>query len=168
MRVCEIAITTSARTSHNQRCLIAHMQLLLGMQAQYNCPEGDPTIGAPAYRVRVACNYFKQTNLSTTELLGTMVSALAVFGRQLPVNRSFSTSNGCLRTAGLQSGFIQYEPTITAEAPSVSAPTVSEAAAAPGPEPMATPEPTGLVNCGDDEGVTRFATVTAFQYKCIS
>ena len=126
--------------------LIAHSNLLLGIQAQYNCPSADPSSGAPAYPVRVACDYFKQTNLSTADLLGTMVSALAVFGRVSPVDKSISTPNGCLRVTRLRFHTVQYEPPATAEPPSVSVPAVSVVAAAPGPEPMATPEPTGSAN----------------------
>ena len=79
-----------------------------------------------------------------------MVSALAVFGQRSSIDRSVSTPDGCLRSTDLKFYTVQYEPPITAKSPSVSTPTVSVATAAPGPEPVATPEPTGSINCGDE------------------
>lgn len=102
--------------------------------AQYNAPIADlGTAGVPAYRVRVACNYFKSTTLSTTQLLGNMVSALAVF------NANTTTSNGCLDITGATA---EPEPEApgTAEPPSVTTLDVSVASPEAEPEPNATPE----------------------------
>ena len=104
------------------------------VQAQYNAPIADlGTAGVPAYRVRVACNYFKSTTLSTTQLLGNMVSALAVF------NANTTTSNGCLDIIGATA---EPEPEApgTAEPPSVTTLDVSVASPEAEPEPNATPE----------------------------
>ncbi len=107
------------------------------MQAQYNAPIADlGTLGVPAYRVRVSCDYFKSTTLSTTQLLGNMVSALAVF------NANTTTSTGCLDITGATA---EPEPEApgTAEAPSESVTTLDVSVASPEaePEPNATPEP---------------------------
>ena len=111
------------------------MILFVCMQAQYNAPIADlGTTGVPAYRVRVACDYFKSTTLSTTELMGNMVSALAVF------NANTTTSTGCLDTSGATA---EPEPEApgTAEAPAVTTLDVSVASPEAEPEPNAIPEP---------------------------
>ncbi len=112
------------------------MTLFVCVQAQYNAPIADlGTTGVPAYRVRVACDYFESTTLSTTELLENMVSALAVF------NANTTTSTGCLDTSGATA---EPEPgaPVTAEAPSGIVTTLDVSVASPEaePEPNATPE----------------------------
>ena len=107
------------------------------MQAQYNAPIADlGTTGVPAYRVRVACNYFESTTLTTTQLLGNMVSALAVF------NANTTTSTGCLDTSGATAE-PEPESPVTAEGPTESVTTLDVSVASPEaePEPNATPEP---------------------------
>jgi hypothetical protein len=109
--------------------------LFVCVQAQYNAPIADSgQAGVPAYRVRVACNYFKSTTLSTTQLLSNMVIALAVF------NANTTTSNGCLDTSGATA---EPEPEApgTAEPPSVTTLDVSVASPEAEPEPNAKPEP---------------------------
>ena len=112
------------------------MTLFVCVQAQYNAPIADlGTTGVPAYRVRVACDYFESTTLSTTELLENMVSALAIF------NANTTTSTGCLDTSGATA---EPEPgaPVTAEAPSGIVTTLDVSVASPEaePEPNATPE----------------------------
>ncbi|DBA69290.1 TPA: hypothetical protein ACH3X2_012961 [Trebouxia sp. C0005] len=127
--------------------------------AQYNAPIADLGLaGVPAYRVRVACNYFKSTTLSTTQLLSNMVSALAVF------NANTTTSNGCLDVTGATA---EPEPEApgTAEPPSVTTLDVSVASPEAEPEPNATPEPSSSDKfayqvCNQDQTPVSFDGVT--------
>lgn len=119
------------------------------MQAQYNAPTANlGTYGIPAYRVRVACEYYASTTLSTTELLGNMVSALAVF------NANTTTSTGCLDTTGATA---EPEPEApgTAEAPT-SGTTLDVIVASPEaePEPHATPEQTSSTKFAYQVGIS--------------
>ena len=85
---------------------------LCPLQAQYNAPIADlGQEGIPPYRVRVACEYLSDPNLSNSSLLGNMTSALAVF------SANTTTSQGCLDITGAPS---EPEPEApgTAEPPS--------------------------------------------------
>lgn len=107
------------------------------VQAQYNAPIADVgTYGVPAYRVRAGCELFSSADLSTSELLGNMVGALAVF------NANTTTANGCLDTTGATA---EPEPEAPSEAEPPSAVTTLDITAASPeaePEPNAEPEPT--------------------------
>ncbi|DBA80617.1 hypothetical protein WJX77_006015 [Trebouxia sp. C0004] len=127
--------------------------------AQYNAPiAGLGQAGVPAYRVRVACNYLKSTTLSTAQLLGNMVSALAVF------NANTTTSNGCLDISGATA---EPEPEApgTAEPPSVTTLDISVASPEAEPEPNARPEPSSSDKfayqvCNQDQTPVSFDGVT--------
>ncbi|KAL0046716.1 hypothetical protein WJX82_008183 [Trebouxia sp. C0006] len=129
--------------------------------AQYNAPIADlGTTGVPAYRVRVACNYFESTTLTTTQLLGNMVSALAVF------NANTTTSTGCLDTSGATAE-PEPESAVTAEGPAESVTTLDVSVASPEaePEPNATPEPSSSDKfayqvCNQDQTPVSFDGVT--------
>ena len=131
------------------------MKLFMCMQAQYNAPIADlGTTGVPAYRVRVACNYFESTTLTTTQLLGNMVSALAVF------NANTTTSTGCLDTSGATEGPTESVTTLD----------VSVASPEAEPEPNATPEPSSSdkfayqVRCLPEEVTVKTAKQSGLQH----
>ncbi len=142
------------------------MKLFMCMQAQYNAPIADlGTTGVPAYRVRVACNYFESTTLTTTQLLGNMVSALAVF------NANTTTSTGCLDTSGATAE-PEPESPVTAEGPTESVTTLDVSVASPEaePEPNATPEPSSSdkfayqVRCLPEEVTVKTAKQSGLQH----
>ncbi len=110
---------------------------VMHMQAQYNAPTADlGTAGVPAYRVRVACELFSSSSLSTSDLLGNMVTAISIF------NANTTTSNGCLDITGATAE-PEPEPPGTAEAPAATAELdIIEASPEAEPEPSAEAEPT--------------------------
>ena len=86
----------------------------------------------PAYRVRVACNFFESTSLSTSQLLANMASALAVF------NPEVTTLTGCFSPTGATAE-AEPEPPGEAEPPTLTTTGISVASPEAEPEPTAKP-----------------------------